>query len=69
MVNPQQRETYRQAFEAWKMAARDAQGTKDRLTSAPTNTNDMYLVTDAELRYLQKEYEQYQRLASVARNL
>lgn len=69
MINPQQREAYRQALEAWKNAARGAQSTKDRMYSAPTNTQDMYLVTDQDLTYLQKECETYQRLATLARQL
>ena len=69
MVNQQQRESYRQALEAWKLAARDAQSVKDRLYNAPTNPNDMYLVTSDDMRYLQREYDQYQRLAGQVRNL
>jgi hypothetical protein len=69
MINTQQRETYRQALEAWKMAAKEAQRIKDRLYNAPTGTEDMYLMTDQDILYLQKENEYYQRLATIARQL
>ena len=69
MINTQQRESYRQALEAWKNASRDAQSVKDRLYNAPTNPLDMYLMTADDLARLQKEYEQYRRLASTVRNL
>lgn len=69
MIDAQQRESYRQALESWKTAARDAQSVKNRLYSAPTNSNDMYLVTADDMRYLQREYELYQRLAGQVRNL
>lgn len=69
MINPQQRENYRLALEAWKAAAREAQGVKDRLYSAPTGPTDMYIMTDQDLFYLQRECEQYQRLAAIVRQL
>ena len=69
MINSQQREAYRQALEAWKLAAREAQKIKDRLYSAPTKPEDMYLVTTDDLSYLRREYEHFQRLSSVAQQL
>ena len=69
MINAQQREAYRQALEAWKNAAKEAQRIKDRLYSAPTKPEDMYLVTSDDLSYLKKEYEHFQRLSSVAQQL
>jgi hypothetical protein len=69
MINTQQREAYRQALEAWKLAAREAQKIKDRLYGAPTKIDDMYLVTSDDLNYLQREYEHFQRLSNVAQQL
>jgi hypothetical protein len=69
MINAQQRESYRQALEAWRNAARAAQPVKDRIYTAPTNPQDMYLITDQDINYLQKECDTYQRLATIARQL
>jgi ribonucleotide reductase alpha subunit len=71
MINPQQLETYRQALEAWKTAAKEAQHVKDNLYNVNTagGQQDMYIITDQELQYLQKENDLYQRLADAARQL
>jgi hypothetical protein len=68
-INPQQLENYRQALEAWKFAAKDAQRVKDRIYSQPTSPENMYVMTDQDMQILNKECELYQRLASLARQL
>ncbi|HJQ07925.1 MAG TPA: hypothetical protein VJ836_00410 [Candidatus Saccharimonadales bacterium] len=69
MINAQQRESYRQALEAWKTAAKDAQRVKDRIYGTPSTPVDMYLITDQDLQTLQREADLYQRLAPIARQL
>jgi hypothetical protein len=68
-INTRQREAYRQALEAWRLAAREAQKIKDRIYGAVNTVEQMYVITDQELQLLSKESNLYQRLASAARNL
>jgi hypothetical protein len=68
-ISPQQLENYRQALEAWKVAAKDAQRIKDRIYSQPTSPDNMYVMTDQDMQALDKECDLYQRLANLVRQL
>lgn len=68
-INTQQLEAYRQALEAWKSAAREAQKLKERVYSAANTAERMYIMTDQDLHLLNKECDLYRRLEAVARTL
>lgn len=68
-VDSQQREAYRMALQAWKTASQAANSVRNRLHSADTNPERLYLMTNQELQVLQKEHEHFQRLSSVAAQL
>ncbi len=69
MVDTQQREAYRIALQTWKAASQAANNVRNRLHSAPTEPERMYLMTSQELQVLQKEYETFGRLQSAASQL
>jgi hypothetical protein len=68
-VDNQQREAYRMALQAWKSASQAANSVRNRLHSAPTDPERMYLMSNQELQVLQKENDLFQRLSSVASQL
>ena len=68
-VDTQQREAYRIALQAWKTASQAANSVRNRLHSAPTEPERMYLMTGQELQVLQKEHDLFQRLSSAASQL
>ena len=68
-INQQQLEAYRQALEAWKSAARDAQRLKDTIGRQSASIDNMYILTDQDIQLLGKETDLLQRLISVARQL
>lgn len=68
-VDTQQREAYRLALQAWKTACQGASSVRNRLLSAPTEPERMYLMTRQELDTLQREHEQFVRLQSAASQL
>jgi len=68
-INPQQLQNYRQALEAWKQAAKDAQHIKDRIYTQQSTPDNMYVMTDQDMQALNKECDLYQRLAGAARQL
>jgi hypothetical protein len=69
MITDQQRATYRQALEAWKSAAKDADKVRAHLYGIPSSNDKVYLLTNQDLYYLQNEAQYYERLANLARQL
>jgi hypothetical protein len=65
-IDPRLRESYRQALRLWQAAAYEANSTRQKLSTAHTEQDNVYLMTNHEAQLMQKEHEAFQRLYNCA---